>query len=101
MFCIPSFPFSSCLGGRRLLPPSETGLLTLESSKKRNADEIIQALKQWGWLGISGELCNFGCSLKMAVLNVRRSYQQCVVLRAVQVRLSLADITKNEHHLKL
>ena len=32
MFSIPSFPFSSCLGGRRPLPPSETRLLTLESS---------------------------------------------------------------------
>ena len=32
MFSIPSFPFSSCLGGRRPLPPSETCLLTPESS---------------------------------------------------------------------
>ena len=28
MFSIPSFPFSSCLGGRRPLPPFETSLLT-------------------------------------------------------------------------
>ena len=32
MFSTPSFPFSSCLGGRRPLPPSETSLLTPESS---------------------------------------------------------------------
>ena len=31
MFSIPSFPFSSCLGGWRPPPPSETCLLTLES----------------------------------------------------------------------
>ena len=44
IFSIPSFPFSSCLGGRRPFPPSETGLLILEPSKKRNADfENIQS----------------------------------------------------------
>ena len=32
MFSIPSFPFSSCLGGRRPLPPFETSLLTPGSS---------------------------------------------------------------------
>ena len=32
IFSYPSFPFSSCLGGRRPLPPPQTRLLTLGSS---------------------------------------------------------------------
>ena len=45
---LTTFPFSSCSGGRRPFPPSETGLLTLELSKKGNADfEIIQ-VHLWG-----------------------------------------------------
>ena len=43
IFSAPSFPFSSCFGGRRPSPPPETCLLTLEPSPKRNTDcEIVQ-----------------------------------------------------------
>ena len=41
IFSYPSFPFASCLGGRRPLPPPQTRLLTLGSSLKRTTDSEI------------------------------------------------------------